>query len=385
MSKAKTIKADFRVKAVLGFFEHFSNASGRIWGDIRVSRFSLKEQVFFAKRLSFLMNAGVTVVEGLSILREQAFSKGQARVLDQVLIDVTNGQTLAKSFAKFPKVFSDFAVHIIKVGESSGTLSSNLEYLAEELKKKQLLKKKVLGALVYPIFITVATLGVTAMITAYIFPKLMPIFTSLHVDLPLTTQILIGVSVYLRDWGYVTLLGLIALLTILFVVRNRFEQVRMFGDRTLIRIPLAGSICSSYNLTNFCRTLGLLLRSGLPLTSALQITAETTTNRVYRAACLGMSSYVIRGEPISRGLMKYPHLYPDILTHMISIGEKTGNLSKTLTYLGEMYEDDVEELTKGMSSSIEPVLMVVMGLLVGLIAVSVITPIYSITQHLQPR
>lgn len=348
-------------------------------------RFSTKEQTLFAKRMSFLVKAGVPLIECINLIRAQTTSKTKKRVYDSIIADVANGQYLSKSLGKFKRFFGEFAINLIRVGEESGILSQNLAYLADELEKKHALQRKVLGALVYPIFITVATLGVTAMLTAYIFPKLMPIFTSLNVNLPLTTRVLIAVSAYLRDWGILTVLGCIALGIVALVIRNRFERIRLFGDIILLKIPLAGTITRAYNLTNFCRTMGLLLRSGLTLSNSLEITGQTTKNRAYRRACLAMSVQIMRGETLSRGLDERAGLYPAILTHMVAIGEKTGNLSSTLTYLGEMYEGEVEDLTKGLSSSIEPVLMVVMGLLVGTIAVAVITPIYEITQHLSPR
>ncbi len=348
-------------------------------------RFSIKEQTLFAKRMSFLVKAGVPLVECLHLIRTQTKSKSKSRVYDAVIHDVSNGQYLSTSLGKYKRLFGEFAINLIRVGENSGILSQNLAYLADELEKKHQLQRKVIGTLVYPIFISIATLGVTGVLTAYIFPKLMPIFTSLHVELPLTTRALIAVSSYLREWGIVTILGLIICVAALLFVRGRFERVRMGGDRVLLRLPLAGTITRAYNLTNFCRTLGLLLRSGITLTDGLAIVAETTKNRVYRKACLELAAEAIHGEPTSRGLIKRNDLYPDILGHMVAIGEKTGNLSPTLTYLAELYESEVEGLTKSLSSSIEPVLMIVMGLLVGLIAVSVITPIYSITQHLSPK
>lgn len=348
-------------------------------------RFSIKEQTFFAKRMSFLIKAGVPLVESLHLIRSQTKSKGKTQVYDAVIKDVSNGQYLATSLGKHKRMFGEFAVNLIRVGEASGVLSQNLEYLADELRKKYDLQRKVVGTLVYPVFITIATLGLTAVLTAYIFPKLMPIFTSLHVDLPWTTRALIWVSDYLRNWGFLTLFGIIALFVIFLVVRNRFEGVRMFTDRVLLKLPLAGHLARAYNLTNFCRTLGLLLRSGITLSEALIITSETTKNRVYRAASAELGKRIIQGDMISKAMTDYTGVYPDILSHMIGIGEKTGNLSNTLAYLGEMYEVEVDELAKGLSSSIEPVLMVFMGILVGIIAVSVITPVYSITQHLNPH
>jgi type IV pilus assembly protein PilC len=348
-------------------------------------RFSIKEQTFFAKRMSFLVKAGIPLIESLHLIRTQTKSPAKKRVFDAVIDDVSNGQYLSTSLGKFKRLFGDFTINLIRVGENSGILSQNLAYLADELQKKQALQRKVIGTLIYPVFITVATLGVTTLLTAYIFPKLMPIFTSLHVQLPLTTRALIWISAYLRNWGLLTLLGLIILAILIFLVRARFERVRVFGDHVLLSLPVVGRVARAYNLTNFCRTLGLLLRSGITLTSAIEITAETTPNRVYRAAAARVAAQVVRGEPLSKGLVEQPGLYPDIMGHMVSIGEKTGTLSPTLGYLGELYEEEVDELTKGLSNSIEPVLMIVMGLLVGIIAVSVIMPIYEITQHLSPK
>ncbi|TSC69385.1 MAG: type IV pilus assembly protein PilC [Parcubacteria group bacterium Gr01-1014_56] len=348
-------------------------------------RFSVKEQTLFAKRLSFLVKAGMPLLDCLHLIRKQTRSKAKVQVYDAIIKDVTNGQYLSTSLGKFKRFFGEFAVNIIRVGENSGILSQNLAYLADELSKKHALQRKVVGTLVYPIFITVATLGVTSILTTFIFPKLMPIFVSLHVELPWTTRALIATSEFLRnDWLYL-ILSIIFILAAWFILRRRFIQVQYLGDRVLLRLPFAGAITRSYNLTNFCRTLGLLLKSGVQVSEAMVITAETTNNLVYRRAYIRIAKCIVKGEPISRQLEKERPLFPDMLTHLVAIGEQTGNLSATCTYLGELYESEVDELTKSLSSSIEPVLMILMGILVGIIAVSVITPIYAITQHLSPR
>jgi len=348
-------------------------------------RFSVKEQTLFAKRLSFLIKAGVPILECLHLIRKQTKSKAKGRVYDAVIKDVSNGQYLSTSLGKFTRLFGEFAVNIIRVGESSGILSQNLAYLADELSKKHALQRKVVGTLVYPVFITIATLGVTGILTVFIFPKLMPIFASLHVELPLTTRILIATSEFLRYGWFYLLLGIIFVVVLWFVLRAKLKEVRYFGDMLLLYLPFAGRIARAYNLTNFARTLGLLLKSGVHLTEAMHIVAETTRNQVYRRAALRMVDSITKGQRVSEQLAKEQRLYPDILTHMVAIGETTGNLAATCVYLGELYETEVDELTKTLSSSIEPVLMIVMGLLVGTIAVSVITPIYAITQHLQTK
>ena len=352
---------------------------------VSLTRFSIKEQTLFAKRMSFLIKAGVPILECLHVIRKQTKSKSKVRIFDVIIDDVANGQYLATSLGKFNNLFGDFTVNLIRVGESSGVLSQNLAYLADELTKKDALRRKVVGALIYPIFITVATLGVTSLLTVFIFPKLMPIFTSLHVKLPWTTRALIAVSEFLRtSWLYL-IIGIILAIVSFIVVRKISKRARFFVDRILLYTPLVGSIMQGYNLTNFCRTLGLLLRSGIHLSEAMVITAETTKNLVYRNVYMDIAGSIVKGETISQTMAERTDIFPDMLAHMVGIGERTGNLSGTFVYLSELYESEVDELTKGLSSSIEPILMTVMGILVGLIAVSVITPIYEITQHLQPK
>ncbi|MGE5540678.1 MAG: type II secretion system F family protein [Bacillota bacterium] len=360
-------------------------AAALSWSFLTEARFTLKDQIFFAKRLSFLTKAGVPIMEALSLIRSQTSGKKKAEVYGRIIEDVANGHPLSSSIGKFPRFLSDFGVNVIKVGESTGILEENLAYLADELDKKDSLRKKIIGAMIYPAFITVSTLGVAALLTVYIFPKIMPIFLSLHVPLPLTTRILIGVSAYLRHWGILTFIALLLLAGIFAYLRVRSEQVRLVSDRFLLALPLSGDIARSYNLANFCRTTSLMLRSGIPIESVIRIVAETTPNRLYRRAYAMAAEGIAHGEPLSIQLEQDPWLFPSTVTHMVAVGERSGSLSTTFGYLAELYEQDVDDRTKNLSSSIEPVLMAVMGLLVGLIAVSVITPIYGITQHLTPR
>jgi type II secretory pathway component PulF len=349
------------------------------------TKFSVKKQTFFAKRLSFLIKAGVPMLESMYVLRKQTTSKSETIVFDKVISDVSNGQSLATSLGRFKGVFGNFAINIIKAGESSGTLMQNLNYLADELKKKELLRKKIMSALLYPAIITVATFGITGMLVIYIFPKILPIFQSLKAELPLSTKIVIWLSTTVRNYGLYIFLGLVIISFITFFLLKKSEKARFAFHGLLLRTPFFGPIAKHYNLTNTTRTLGLLLKSGLSLHESLLITADTTENLQYRKAFEDISVGVMKGKTISDTINQAPTIFPDMLEHMISIGEKSGNLSNTLIYLSEYYESEFDELTKNLSSSIEPVLMVVMGFLVGFVAISIITPIYGITQHLTPR
>ena len=323
------------------------------------------------------------MLESIHVIKQQTRSKSEIKVFDKVISDIANGQTLSSSLARFKGVFGNFAINIIKAGESSGTLTINLNYLADELKKKELLRKKIVGALLYPIIVTLATLGITGILIVYIFPKIIPIFKSLNAQLPVSTKIIIFVSETVRNHGITILLVLVLLGIISSLMIKYIPKVKFIFHGLILRIPLTGEIAKNYNLTNTTRTLGLLLKGGISLTEALSITADTTENVQYKKAFEYISHGIMKGKNISELIRHFPAIFPDMLGHMVSIGERSGNLSNTLIYLSEFYENEFDDMTKNLSSSIEPVLMIVMGILVGFVAVSVITPIYEITNTLK--
>jgi type IV pilus assembly protein PilC len=345
-------------------------------------RFSTKDQVLFSKRLAFLMHAGVGIHESLIIIRNQTTSHALQNVFDTIIHDIAAGQFLSKSLGKYPRLFGEFTINLIKVGENSGTLPENLTHIAEELSKKQHLQQKVRGALIYPAFITAATLGVTSMLILFIFPKIMPIFISLNITLPPTTKALLATSTFLSQSGLLTLLLIIFTIIVFEVSRRTFPTIKHTTDRVLLSIPIVGTITRSYNCANFCRTMSLTIKSGIPLSEALSITADTTQNSLYKNAYRDFATHVLKGEKISSTMVRYPQIFPDILSHMIHIGETTGSLSQSLHYLSQMYESEVDELTKNLSSSVEPLLLMSMGILVGFIAISVISPIYEVTKYI---
>jgi type IV pilus assembly protein PilC len=347
-------------------------------------RFTMKEQAYFAKRLAFLIGAGVSMLESLHLLRDQSKSAGKKYIYSEIIADVTNGLYLSTSLKKFERFFGNFAINIIKIGESGGVLIQNLNYLADELQKKEELRKKVVGALIYPIFITVATLLLCGGLTVFIFPKVMPIFQSLSVDLPLSTRVLLWISNFLGQYGFYVIVGVILLVVLLRIMIAFLPTFRFLMHQLTLKLPIFGKLIMYYNMANFTRTLALLLKSGTNIVEAVTITGETMGNEVYQRECKAIAEVVLRGDRISKYLIKRQHIFPDFTAHLVAVGETTGSLPDTLMYLSNMYDAEVSDMTKNLSNSIEPILMVFMGTLVGLIAVSVITPIYEVTQHLKP-
>jgi type II secretory pathway component PulF len=352
---------------------------------ISYTRMSIKDQSFFIKRLSFLIKAGIPILESLVMIREQTRRKGYGTILDSVIADVSRGQYLSTGLGKFRKMFGDFSINIISFGETAGILSENLEYLADELQKKDALRKKIVSAFIYPAIVTMATFAITGFLMLYLFPKILPVFSSLRITLPLSTRMVMYFSNFLQH-HWLTLISIIFVLIVSIIIAVKKSKIFAFYfDKTILKLPLVGNMIQSYNLANTTRTLGLLLKSGVTLSEALPITARVCGNLVYVNELEKLSDIINRGEKMSVYLSKNRNLFPDVLTQIISVGEKSGNLSRSLIYLSELYEAEVEDFTKNLSSLIEPVMMIVMGIMVGFIAISIITPIYSITQNLSVK
>ena len=344
-------------------------------------RVPIQEKILFAKNLAVMTKAGMPILDCIRLLTKQTKSKSMAKILGHLTKDIANGQFLSTSLEQFRNIFGDFMINIIRVGEASGILYENLNYLAEELNKKQALRRKVLSALIYPIIIVLATAAITGLLTLYVFPKILPIFKSLRVNLPVSTKILIAVSEFLFAYGLYVAIGIVIAIIGVWLL-TRIKIVRFLIQIFILRLPFVGDVTQNYNIANFCRTLGLLLKSDIKVVEALNITSETLTNLVYRKELKLMAQEIAKGEEISKRLNKNTHLFPAMLSQLVVIGETTGNLSETLLYLSEFYETKVEEATKNLSTILEPLMMLVMGAIVAFIAISIITPIYEVSQGL---
>lgn len=345
-------------------------------------KFSAQDQIFFAQRLAFLIDGDVSILDGLRILGEQVRSRGCARVIDAVRDDVANGRTLSASLGKFPAAFEEVAITLIRVGETCGLLSRNLHHLADELKKRRQLRRKIFGALLYPALVAAATLGITVFLTVYLLPKLTPIFLSMNMDLPASTRAVIGVSAFLRKRGFMVLAALAAFVVACVVAARRSARLRGGFARHVLKVPLIGRLVQYHNLAHFGRAAGLMLGSGMTLRDTLATHASMSGNVFYKRHFQAMSETVDRGERVSAYLRRYPKLFPDLFSQMIAVGEHSGKLSDAFLYLSEFYEREVDDSAKEMSDLIEPLLMIGTGALVGFIALAVISPMYAITRTL---
>lgn len=343
---------------------------------------STQEKINFARHLSVGIKSGLPILEALQLIRKQTSSKRFAEIVDSIIDDVNNGQFLAQSLGRFDYVFGEFFVNMVKVGETSGNLSNTLLYLSQELKKQRDINHRIRSAMVYPGVIFVVTIGVTLFLTLFIFPKILPIFVSLGVQLPFTTQLVIKFLTFLSKYGLLAL-GILVALVVSIRLLLATEKVHFAFDRFLLSLPFISGIIVNLTMTSFTRSLSVLLKSGMNIIDALEISKKTFHNKYYRYQVENVVGSVKKGESVARYLSSVPKLFPPMLIGMIQVGESTGNLEQNLLYLSEYYESEVDEVVKNLTIILEPMLLLFMGLLVGFVALSIITPIYNVTQGLR--
>lgn len=348
------------------------------------SRVSVSEKMLFTKHLSIMIRSGMPLLDSLWMLRRQARSKTFQRIINQLIVDVDNGQFLSVSLEKQKSIFGNFFINIIRVGEASGTLADNLNYLHEELRKSYELRRKVKAAMTYPIIVLLATIGISSILLFVVFPQIMPIFDSFKIQLPITTRILIAIIKFFTHYGWLAAIGAIILaFAISFLLKVRV--VKFFWHKIILSAPFIGPASQNVNMTAFARTLASLLKSGIKIVDALNIVAGTMPNVVYQYEIKKVAETIKKGEAMSNYLLTSEKYFPPTFSQMIEVGESTGHLDENLAYLADFYEAEVDERFKNLSTILEPLLILVMGVLVGFVVLSIITPIYTLTQNLKIR
>lgn len=344
-----------------------------------LSKVSFTDKLLFTKHMSIMIKSGITVSDAIDTLALQAKSNKFNQVLTQVDKDIKNGQTLAKSFLKHPKIFDNLYVSLIDVGEKSGTLEESLNYLANQLSKEYSLHKKIQGALLYPEIVIVATSLIGFGMSLFVLPKLTDLFTSLGAKLPLTTQILLFFANLMKNHGGVITIALIVII-VLSKILVILPSVRPKWDRIALSIPIFGELLQNQQLASICRNLGVMLKSGLPITQSLSIQQTATSNYVFKDYIKRLQKSVDKGKEIGKELDTgaYSKFSP-IAVKMIEVGEKTGKLDEVFVYLGDFFEEEVDNIAKNLSVVLEPIVLLVIGLVVGFVALAIISPIYDLT------
>lgn len=342
---------------------------------------SYLDKLLFVRHLAMMIRAGLPLREGVVEIKDQTKSRKFRKILSDVIKRLDNGESLSSSLSKHPKAFDELFVNLVEAGEASGTLEKNLNYLAIQLEKRYDLRTKIKGAMFYPVIIVVSTVGLVGILAVFVLPKLLPLFNSFNIELPLPTRILLWSIETIQIYGPYIFTGMVAMVLFLAFIA-RFKKIKAINHRIILKIPIIGKLSKNINLAYFSRTLGILIKSGIPIVEAFDITSRTLSNVVYQEQLKKAVSRVERGEQVAAYFKDQPKIFPSILCRMISIGERTGKLDESLLYLADFYEKEIDNTTKNISSTIEPLLLVVIGLVIGFIAISIIMPIYEITHGL---
>lgn len=348
----------------------------------RFSGISVAEKMMFARNLSVMISSGLPLSRALSNITAQTKSKGFIKILQKVGEDIQTGAGFADSLAKFPGTFDDLFVNMIRVGEVSGNMEEVLNILALQLEKDHDLIKKIRGAMVYPAVIMVAMGMVGAVMMVYVVPQLTSVFKDLNSTLPASTQFIINLSGWMKDYWYAFII-MIPVLGFSFKFLSTTDSGKKFFGMLLINIPVINNIVIKVNCARFARIYSSLLKSGVSVVEALRILSRTLTNYYYKRAFELAIKEVQKGVNLSKIISEEKKIFPVLVPQMIEVGEETGKTEAVLSKLAEFYEEEVDQITKNMSSIIEPVLMLFMGGAVGFFAVSILQPMYSVMENIK--
>lgn len=333
----------------------------------------------FTRQLSTMINAGLPITECLLILRSQLKGSLQ-KVIAQILADVEAGESLSGALAKHDKIFSQTYIALVKSGELGGVLDQVLGRLADNLEKQNEFSGKVKGALIYPAIIVIGMFVVSLILMIFVIPRLTSLYQDFGAELPLPTQILIGISTFtFRFWPLFLALGVGGFYA--FRLYRDTKAGRLKTDELYFKVPIIGPLQRQVILTDLTRNLSLMVGAGVSILDALNITADVVGNRVIADALRDASKQVEKGFPIAFAFGRHPEAFPFLLSQMIAVGEETGKMEEVLGKISHIFEIESDEKVKSLTSAIEPLVMVVLGLGVGFLVIAIILPIYNLTSH----
>lgn len=348
-----------------------------------MNRVSFLDKLFFTKHLAMMLKSGITIAEAIETIADQAKSKKFHSILINVSQSIRNGQTLAKALANHSKVFDSLYISLVEVGEASGTLDRSLAYLASHLAKEYALRKKIQGALLYPTIVLVAVTIVGLGMSFFVLPNLVELFNSLDTELPITTKILLYFANLIKEYGVFLIVDFFIFI-LAFRILIALPGIKPIWHRVLLSLPIFGELLQNEILTTICRNLGMMLRSGLPIRKSLVIQYLGTDNLVFKDYIKRLEIAVDKGKDMHSELTLGNYSkFSLVAIKMIGVGEKTGRLDETFLYLGDFFEEEVDNLAKNLSVVLEPIILLVIGLVVGFVALAIITPIYDLTASIK--
>jgi type IV pilus assembly protein PilC len=345
-----------------------------------MQRVSLRDLVMFSRQFATMIDAGLSIVKCLDILQKQTRNPKMKDVIGEVKRDVAGGLGLTESLQRHPRIFSPLYVNMIRAAEAGGILDTVLDRLSTFLEKEQETRNKIKSAMTYPVVVFTFAMLMLIGLLFFVLPKFKGIFETMGLQLPLTTKLMLNSSDYLKSYWYIALVFMVGS-AVAVKMLARTEKGKYAIDSAKLRLPIFGDLILKTSVSRFARTFGTLISSGVPVLQALDIVADTAGNRVVSEVVGRARNSIKEGEKISTPLFG-SRIFPVMVTQMIAIGEETGRLDQMLVKVSNFYDDEVDNTLKSLTSLIEPLMIVGLGLIVGFIAVSVISPIYSLVGSL---
>lgn len=353
----------------------FTELSRKFFGKI-----SFNDVVMFTRQLATMINAGLPLTESLSILKSQGSAR-LSEIVSQILRDVKEGSSLAESIKKYPAVFSQVYIALVRAGEAAGILDNILNRLADNLENQREFNGKLKNAMIYPVIILLAMTGVIFGMMLFVIPKLTVLYDEFKADLPATTKGLIALSNFMSHFWWL-ILAVVFGGFYLYRILNMNKEFREKIDNLKFKIPIYGPLYKKIILTEFTRTLGLLVNAGVSIVEALKISSKTANNIVIEKAILDATSQVEKGFTLSSALVQ-KDVFPQIVPQMISVGEETGEMGEVLAKVSKFFQSEADESVKGLTTAIEPLIMIVLGVGVLFLILAIILPIYNLTSSIK--
>ncbi|MCA9321810.1 MAG: type II secretion system F family protein [Planctomycetes bacterium] len=340
------------------------------------------ELELFTRQLATMISAGIPLLECLEILAEQAQTPNFRNCITYVVEDIRGGNDLSAAMSKYPKVFTEIYVSMVRAGEASGQLDEILSRLADYLEASAALKREIKAAMTYPVVSLVMVVGITAFLMIVIVPKFKEIFDGLEIELPAFTSIVMNTSLWMKNNVSVMMLLMVGSV-VGFNIFKKTPMGRSFTDHVVVKIPVFGPLFQKVAISRFARTFSTLIKSGVPILGSLEIVADTAGNTIVSKAVRQSLENVRQGETLAEPLSHH-WIFPPMVTRMIGIGEKSGALEHLLSKISDFYDQQVEAEVKSLTSLIEPIMIAVMGIMVGSIVMAVFLPIMKLQASLTP-
>lgn len=345
---------------------------------LRKKKVKMDDLVMFSRQLATMIDSGISLVQALSILAEQSENKILSTITYVIKKDIESGATLCDALSKHPQVFSELFINMVKAGETSGKLDEILDRLATYLEKTNALQRKIRSSLTYPAVVISMALVISLVLIIKVVPIFKNIFTTLGGTLPLPTQVLIGISDIMRR-NLPIAIGVLFFLSFLFKKYISTPRGRYQFDLIILKLPIFGPLFRKVAIAKFSRTLSTLVRSGVPILSALSIVGKTAGNKIVEQNVVNACTSIKEGEPIAGPLSK-GSIFPPMVVRMISVGEQTGQLEKMLNKIADFYEEQVDAVVGGLVSMIEPIVIAFLGIVIGGVVTALFLPIFKITE-----